>query len=225
MFVRWTARRNLSRGELRVAAEIQRARSRFGEHGGRNDSASEPASETAAGLQDRLAGEYASHKRSQRGLMIVLPITILVIFIILYTMFGSFKWALLRLGNLAMDRRFARAVPVGNALQRVVGCGISGAIRRFGSNRRHHAGVHQSTAHARTLGGGGRGGRCTAFASDSDDDVGGYAGAASGGLIARHRLGFAASVCHRDCGGTYCRAVVEHLRAADVLCAGGAARR
>jgi len=48
------------------------------------------------------AGEYASQKRSQRRLMIVLPITILVIFMILYTMFNSFKWALLLLGNLAM---------------------------------------------------------------------------------------------------------------------------
>jgi cobalt-zinc-cadmium resistance protein CzcA len=48
------------------------------------------------------AGEYASQKRSQQRLMIVLPITILVIFIILYTMFHSFKWAALMLANIAM---------------------------------------------------------------------------------------------------------------------------
>jgi cobalt-zinc-cadmium resistance protein CzcA len=48
------------------------------------------------------AGEYESQKRSSKRLMIVLPITILVIFIILYTMFGSFKWAGLMLANLAM---------------------------------------------------------------------------------------------------------------------------
>ena len=34
--------------------------------------------------------------------MIVLPITILVIYIILYTMFHSFKWATLMLANIAM---------------------------------------------------------------------------------------------------------------------------
>ena len=34
--------------------------------------------------------------------MIVLPITILVICIILYTMFSSFKWVALILGNVAM---------------------------------------------------------------------------------------------------------------------------
>jgi cobalt-zinc-cadmium resistance protein CzcA len=48
------------------------------------------------------AGEYESQQRSQRRLAIVLPITILIILIILYTMFNSFKWALLMLANIAM---------------------------------------------------------------------------------------------------------------------------
>jgi cobalt-zinc-cadmium resistance protein CzcA len=50
------------------------------------------------------AGEYESQKRSERRLLIVLPITILVIFIILYTMFQSFKWAFLILTNVALAR-------------------------------------------------------------------------------------------------------------------------
>ncbi len=50
------------------------------------------------------AGEYESQKRSEKRLLIVLPITILLIFIILYTMFDSFKWALLILANVAMAR-------------------------------------------------------------------------------------------------------------------------
>ncbi len=48
------------------------------------------------------AGEYESQKRSQKRLMIVLPLTILVIFMILYTMFNSFKWSALLLANVAM---------------------------------------------------------------------------------------------------------------------------
>jgi len=48
------------------------------------------------------AGEYESQKRSQRRLMIVVPITLLVIFIILYTMFSSAKWAGLILANVAV---------------------------------------------------------------------------------------------------------------------------
>src|SRR5271163_1392393 len=48
------------------------------------------------------AGEYESQKRSQRRLLIVLPITILVIYVILYSMFGSAKWSMLILANVAM---------------------------------------------------------------------------------------------------------------------------
>jgi cobalt-zinc-cadmium resistance protein CzcA len=48
------------------------------------------------------AGEYESQKRANRRLMIILPITILVIYIILYSMFHSFKWASLMLANMAM---------------------------------------------------------------------------------------------------------------------------
>ena len=48
------------------------------------------------------AGEYASQQRSQKRLMVVLPVTVLVIFIILYSMFHSFKWAGLMLVNMAM---------------------------------------------------------------------------------------------------------------------------
>jgi cobalt-zinc-cadmium resistance protein CzcA len=48
------------------------------------------------------AGEYESQKRSSKRLMFVLPITLFLIFIILYTMFQTSKWALLILGNVAM---------------------------------------------------------------------------------------------------------------------------
>jgi heavy metal efflux system protein len=47
-------------------------------------------------------GEYASQKRANARLLIVLPITIFIIFIILYTMFKSFKWALLIMANIAI---------------------------------------------------------------------------------------------------------------------------
>ena len=48
------------------------------------------------------AGEYESQKRSSKRLAIVVPITILVICVILYTMFNSPKWVLLILANVAM---------------------------------------------------------------------------------------------------------------------------
>ena len=47
-------------------------------------------------------GEYQSQKRAEARLFIIVPLTVLVIFIILYTMFRSFKWSLLILANVAM---------------------------------------------------------------------------------------------------------------------------
>ena len=55
-----------------------------------------------AGYHIDWAGEYESQKRSEKRLMIVVPITVLVICMILYTMFKSFKWVLLILANVAM---------------------------------------------------------------------------------------------------------------------------
>jgi cobalt-zinc-cadmium resistance protein CzcA len=54
-------------------------------------------------------GEYESEKRAEERLFIIVPLTILLIFIILYTMFRSFKWALLILANVAL-------APVGGVL-------------------------------------------------------------------------------------------------------------
>jgi heavy metal efflux system protein len=55
-----------------------------------------------AGYRIEWAGEYESQQRSQQRLAIVLPLTILIIVMILYTMFNFYKWAVLMLANMAM---------------------------------------------------------------------------------------------------------------------------
>ncbi len=55
-----------------------------------------------SGYKINWAGEYESAKRSQQRLAIVVPITLLVICVLLYTMFNSLKWVLLIIGNVAM---------------------------------------------------------------------------------------------------------------------------
>jgi cobalt-zinc-cadmium resistance protein CzcA len=50
------------------------------------------------------SGEYESEKRAEARLAVIVPLTVLVIFIILYTMFRSYKWALLILLNVGMAR-------------------------------------------------------------------------------------------------------------------------
>ena len=49
------------------------------------------------------AGEYASQKRADQRMAIIVPLTIMVIFGILYTMFRSFKWAMLILISVGMS--------------------------------------------------------------------------------------------------------------------------
>lgn len=58
-------------------------------------------------------GEYESQKRAQARLAIIVPLTILIILIILYSMFGSFKWALLIMVNVLV-------APVGGLLALVM---------------------------------------------------------------------------------------------------------
>jgi len=48
------------------------------------------------------AGEYESEKRAEARLLVIVPLTILLIFGILYAMFRSFKWSALILANVAM---------------------------------------------------------------------------------------------------------------------------
>ena len=56
------------------------------------------------GYRVEWSGEYESEKRAEARLAVIVPLTILVIFIILYAMFRSFKWAMLILINVALAR-------------------------------------------------------------------------------------------------------------------------
>ena len=55
-----------------------------------------------AGYRLEWAGEYESQQRANRRLAIIVPLTILLIFMILYALFKSVKWSLLVLGTVAM---------------------------------------------------------------------------------------------------------------------------
>ena len=49
-------------------------------------------------------GEYQSEVRAEARMFFIVPLTVLLIFVILYSMYQSFKWALLILANVAMAR-------------------------------------------------------------------------------------------------------------------------
>ncbi len=50
------------------------------------------------------SGEYDSETRAEKRLLMIVPLTVFLIFIILYSMFRSFKWALVILANVVMAR-------------------------------------------------------------------------------------------------------------------------
>jgi cobalt-zinc-cadmium resistance protein CzcA len=50
------------------------------------------------------AGEYESQKRSEARLLLIVPLTVFLIFMIIYGAFGSAKWACLHLVNVAVAR-------------------------------------------------------------------------------------------------------------------------
>lgn len=56
----------------------------------------------APGYHTEWAGEYESQKRANKRLAIVVPVTLLGIFMILYMMFHSFKWAFLVMASVSM---------------------------------------------------------------------------------------------------------------------------
>ena len=122
-------------------------------------------------------GEYESEKRAEKRLLIIVPLTILLIFIILYSMFRSFKWASLILANVAL-------APIGGTLALLisgthfsVSSGV-GFLALFGvsvQTGRDHAGVHQSTAREGKLDRGiGNRGRRSSASAHHDDDAGRY---------------------------------------------------
>jgi heavy metal efflux system protein len=55
------------------------------------------------GYHTEWAGEYESQKRANKRLALVVPVTLMGIFLILYVMFHSFKWALMVMGSVFMS--------------------------------------------------------------------------------------------------------------------------
>ena len=115
--------------------------------------------------------------------MFVVPLTVLLIFMILYTMFGSVKWAGLVLMNVAM-------APVGGLLALLVtGTNFSvssgvGFLALFGVRCRPASScwnTSTSCVRAATDRGSRRGRRGAAASAHHDDHAGGDAGLAAGG--------------------------------------------
>ncbi|HWF46726.1 MAG TPA: efflux RND transporter permease subunit [Bryobacteraceae bacterium] len=83
---------------------MQRARPRAWRHRKRGDPESRAQVKLPRGYHIGWEVEYQSELRAEARLLIIVPLTVLLIFIILYLMFGSFKWALLIITNVMLAR-------------------------------------------------------------------------------------------------------------------------
>ena len=108
--------------------------------------------QAAARLPHRLGGRVRERRSApQARLVIIVPLTVLLIFMI-----SVHHVPVLQVGDAdsgqrddGAGRRLAGAAGDGHQLQRLLGRGIPGAVRRLGADRRDHAGVHQPAARAR----------------------------------------------------------------------------
>ena len=97
--------RHLPREEYPLRrSPLQGARPRSGHHRSGGHRPDRQESEAAARLLHSVVGRIREREAGRARLAVIVPLTILVIFIILYTMFRSYKWALLILVNVAMAR-------------------------------------------------------------------------------------------------------------------------
>ena len=99
------------------------------------------------------AGEYKSQKRSEARLLIIVPFTLFLIFVIIYAAFGSAKWACLHLVNVAAARvgGLLALLITGTHFSISLGRRFSRSVRRLGTDRRYHGGLYQSAALERSL--------------------------------------------------------------------------
>ena len=167
------------------------------------------------------AGEYESQKRSERRLLIVLPVTIVLIFIILYTMFQSVKWALLILTNVAMARIGGLLALLITHTNFSVSSGV-GFLALFGVSVQTGVimveYINQLRARGYTIGKPRWRVPFCVFGQSSHDHVSCHHWAAPSRLVAWHRIGFPTAVRDRHCRWADFRPRDQYFSTANSLC-------
>ncbi len=169
------------------------------------------------------AGEYESQQRANKRLAIIVPITILVIFIILYGMFRSAKWALLILAVVAIAPLGGLVALLLTGTHFSVSSGV-GFLALFGVSVQTGVIMLEYINQLRTRG-------YTIVESAIEGAVlrlrpimmtmlVATFGLLPGSDVTRYRVGFSEALCHRHCRRPDCCSRYEHLHPADVVCLG-----
>ena len=174
-------------------------------------------------------GEYKDYLAAREQMKVIAPLTVLLILLILFALYGNLKFPLIILFSVLVTEpvgRTAGAVVHENQLQRLVGTRIRRADGRRRAHQRDSLFVHQQAApggerhHHRDLSG-----FAAPAAAHHDDRAGGLHRPASGGHVHRHRQRFAETVRDRDRGRSAFAAVAVDFPVADSIRGGRAGRR
>jgi cobalt-zinc-cadmium resistance protein CzcA len=152
-----------------------------------------------------------------------------LIFIILFTMFRSYKWSTADSAERRSGSHRRPACPGGyrNLPQRFVGHRHAGALWCLGADRSHHGGIHQPASregpqYCRCRGRG----RCVLrLRPIMMTMLVATLGLLAGGVVARYRIGLAAAIRNRHCRRPDLRSDPQHIPAAHILCMDRKGRR
>ena len=143
-------------------------------------------------------GSYTEYAASRDQLKIILPLTIFLIFMLLFALYSNFKFPFITLAGGRAFRagwRDRGLVAHGHAVLRLVRGRFPGPVRRLGADGRGLYLLRQRTAPRRRPARRGRSrGRDPAAAPDHDDRAGGGPGPGAGGAGHRRRHGLTKAV-------------------------------
>ena len=172
-------------------------------------------------------GEYSEYTASRAQLRVILPLTLFLIFLLLFALYSNLKFPLITVLGVLLSAPvggIAGAVAHRHAVLGVFRHRLPRAVRRVGADRRRVHLLRQRAAprrHRPRRGHPRR--RDSAAAADHDDRAGGRARAAAGRAGDRRGHRLAAAVRAGDRQRAVHAAVDQRLSDAGAVCAGGAA--
>ena len=174
-------------------------------------------------------GEYTEYTASSQQLNVILPLTVFLIFLLLFLLYSNFKFPFITVLGVVLSAPVGGLVALwltgtpfsvssGVGFLALFGVSVLTAVVYISYvNELRQGGMPIDRGHPRR--------RHPAAAADHDDGAGGVDRAVAGGAghRRRHRFPEALRHCHRRRPGD--AAADQHLPDAGAVCAGGAARR
>ena len=174
-------------------------------------------------------GEYSEYVAAKGQLEIIGPLAILLIFMILFVLYGNFKFPVTVVIGVVMTEPVGALIALkinAHAVQRQPWPGPARPARRFGRDGSHPGLLHQQTSHREPRHPVGDSPGCAAAAPpDYDDRARGLPGSITCGAIHRHWVGHAKAIRDRHRGGIDVAAAPGVLRQPGALRNGGQAGR